>query len=217
VPVFNGAATVGPLVARCTAVLDELGTEFEIVLVNDGSEDDSWERIEALRDRDAGVRGIDLPANRGQHAALLTGIRAARGEVVVTMDDDLQNPPEEMPRLLAALQENDVVYGTPRRRSQSRPRSLAARAFNQLLRALGWSSAPMLSSYRAFRTDLRDAFADYDGDRVSIDALLTWRARRFVSVPVEHAARAHGRSNYDLRELVRLARASVATFRLGPR
>jgi undecaprenyl-phosphate 4-deoxy-4-formamido-L-arabinose transferase len=217
VPVFNGAATLTALVERCTAVLVELAPDHEIVLVNDGSEDESRERIESLQRRYPQVRGIDLERNRGQHEALLVGIRAARGDVIVTMDDDLQNPPEEMPRLLAALEGNDVAYGTPRRKSQSALRNLAGRGFTQVLRGLGWTSAPMVSSYRAFRGELRDAFAGHDGRNVSIDALLTWGASRYASVPVEHAPRAGGRSNYDLVKLMRLARASVTTFRLRPR
>lgn len=128
VPVHNGAASIEGLVARLLATLDGLGAAYEIVLVNDGSRDDSWPCIVGLSERHGAVRGIDLMRNYGQHNALLCGIRAARYDVVVTLDDDLQNPPEEIPRLLAALAEGrDVVYGTPRREQHGLLRDLASR------------------------------------------------------------------------------------------
>ena len=112
VPVYNSATILPKLVARLKDVLAELRGGYEIVLVNDCSADDSWTEIVALAEADATVRGIDLSRNYGQHAATLAGIRATRGDVVVTIDDDLQNPPEEIPRLLAKLDEGyDVVYG----------------------------------------------------------------------------------------------------------
>src|ERR1700730_9375241 len=100
VPVYNGAATLPELVARLATVLAHCAPRSEIVLVNDGSRDASWQVILELAARDPRVRGIDLMRNYGQHNALLCGIRAAAGAVVVTMDDDLQHPPEEIPKLL---------------------------------------------------------------------------------------------------------------------
>src|ERR1700687_244792 len=125
VPVYDGAATLPELVARLAAGLAARAPRWEILLVNDGSRDASWQVIlELARARPVPhelgpdrprVHGIDLMRNYGQHNALLCGIRAAAGAVVVTMDDDLQHPPEEIPLLLDALGgEVDVVYGTPR-------------------------------------------------------------------------------------------------------
>ena len=113
VPVFNSAEILPHLVERLTPTLARLGSEYEIVLVNDGSADESWDRIVAIASRDTHVRGLDLAKNFGQHNALLVGIRGARFPTIVTLDDDLQNPPEEIPRLLAELDVGyDVVYGT---------------------------------------------------------------------------------------------------------
>src|ERR1700753_209303 len=113
VPVYNSAATVGELVERLSAVLAARAPRSEILLGNDGSRDASWQAILAAAAREPRVRGIDLMRNYGQHNALLCGIRAAAGAVVVTLDDDLQHPPEEIPRLLDALTDDvDVVYGT---------------------------------------------------------------------------------------------------------
>jgi len=116
IPVYNGAATLPALIERLLPVVRASGAPYEIILVNDGSRDGSWAAIEALSGQHPEIRGIDLMRNYGQHNALLCGIRASRHDVIVTMDDDLQQPPEEIPRLLAKLAEgHDVVYGTPER------------------------------------------------------------------------------------------------------
>jgi glycosyltransferase involved in cell wall biosynthesis len=112
--VYNSEQTLEALVDRLQPVLDRLATDYEVILVNDGSADKSWEKTCELARTRPWVRGINLMRNYGQHNALLCGIRAAAYEVVVTMDDDLQHPPEEIPRLLAVLGNgHDVVYGTP--------------------------------------------------------------------------------------------------------
>ncbi len=101
------------LLRRLEQTLSPIGA-FELVLVNDGSRDNSWESIRELAAQRPWAQGINLMRNYGQHNALLCGIRSARGEIIVTIDDDLQNPPEEIPKLLAKLAEGyDVVYGTP--------------------------------------------------------------------------------------------------------
>src|SRR5205823_11646604 len=140
-----------------------LTTEYEIVLVDDGSRDDSWEAIRALTQDHASVHGIKLMRNYGQHNALLCGIRAAKYEVIVTMDDDLQHPPEEIPRLLARLEEGfDVVYGAPEAEQNGLMRALASRITRLALRtAVGSEVAKNVSAFRIFRTQLREAFAGY--------------------------------------------------------
>jgi undecaprenyl-phosphate 4-deoxy-4-formamido-L-arabinose transferase len=218
VPVYNGEGTIQALVERCLEVLDELGSSSEIVLVNDGSRDRSWEAIASLAREHPQVRGIDLLRNYGQHSALLAGIRAATGEVVVTMDDDLQNPPEEMPKLLRALQATDVdvVYGKPIDKRHGRARNFAGRMVGRVLLQLGGANAGMLSSYRAFHTELRAAFADYRGPDVSIDGMLGWGTERFGSVDVRHEPRAAGASNYGFWRLLRHALTEITAFSTKP-
>src|SRR2546425_2530534 len=111
IPFYNGGATLQELVARLEPFLHGCAGQFEAVLVNDGSHDASWETLVELRRRYGWIRPIDLMPNSGQHSALLCGIRAARHELIVTLDDDLQNPPEEIPKLLEALADDrDVGY-----------------------------------------------------------------------------------------------------------
>jgi undecaprenyl-phosphate 4-deoxy-4-formamido-L-arabinose transferase len=203
VPVYNSATTLAELIDRLDAALAPLG-EHEIVLVDDHSDDGSWERIRALAESRPSIRGIALTRNYGQHNAVLAGVRAARGDVIVTLDDDLQHPPEEIPTLLAALHEGyDVVYGTPRREQHGWWRDGASRTAKWTLRTLlGWRLAPEISDFRAFRADLRDGFAAAESPSVSFDAMLAWVTGSFCSTPVEHAPRQHGRSNYGPRSLI---------------
>jgi undecaprenyl-phosphate 4-deoxy-4-formamido-L-arabinose transferase len=218
VPVFNGVAALDELVARLVAALEPAGAPFEVWLVNDGSRDASWDRIEALAAGDARVHGLDLVRNFGQHAALLAGIRAARNARIVTLDDDLQHPPEAIPELLAELDRGaDVAYGTPRGRPHSAPRRLASWAIHALLAGvLGSEVSRHSSPFRAFRTSVREAFDHYEGSFVTIDALLTWGAGRVARVPVEHAPRRHGRSNYTPVRLLRHAFHTVTNFSVRP-
>ena len=216
VPVYNSEASLQLLADRVGAVLD--GVDYELVLVNDGSLDGSWEQIELLAQREPRIRGIDLMRNYGQHNALLAGIRAAEGELVVTIDDDLQNPPEEIPKLLAELDRgNDVVYGTASDEHYGFLRGLATRLTKLALRgAIGNEVAGKVSAFRAFRTELREAFADYAGPQVSIDVLLSWGTRRYGWVPVAHHPRAAGTSSYGWTRLATHALNVLTGFSTRP-
>jgi glycosyltransferase involved in cell wall biosynthesis len=217
VPVYNSEGTLTELVGRLESVLEPLGP-YEVVLVNDGSTDASWERIVALANAHAEVRGIDLLRNYGQHNALLAGVRAAEHPVVVTLDDDLQNPPEEIPKLLGALEGGyDVVYGSAEDPQHGLWRNLATRLTKVALRpAIGSDIASQVSAYRAFRTELRDAFSDFAGPDVSLDVLLSWGTKRFGAVPVEHQPRAGGRSSYTFGRLATHALNVLTGFSTRP-
>jgi glycosyltransferase involved in cell wall biosynthesis len=215
VPVYNGAATLEQLAGRVEAALPD---DYELVFVNDGSADDSWARIVDLARRDERVRGLDLMRNYGQHNALLAGIRAARGQTVVTIDDDLQNPPEEIPKLLGEIEAGcDVVYGTASELHYGFLRGLGTRLTKFALRgAIGSDVAAKVSAFRAFRTDLREAFRDFHAPYVSIDVLLSWGARRYGWVPVAHAARGEGRSSYGFGRLATHALNVLTGFTTRP-
>lgn len=204
IPVYNSAAILPALIARLGPVLHALSRPFEVILVNDGSRDASWEVISRLEREHDWLRGIDLMRNFGQHNALLCGIRAATNELIVTLDDDLQHPPEELPRLLARLdQDCDVVYGAPIQEQHGLWRNLASQATKWALQgAVGADVARQISAYRAFRTQLREAFANIAGPYVSIDVVLTWGTTRFAVVPVAHDRRLIGNSTYTFGKLL---------------
>ncbi len=218
VPVYNGSSTIRELVARIEAVMISTDLPFEILFVNDGSADESWAVLQGLVREYGFVRAIDLMRNYGQHNAILCGLRLARFDVSVTMDDDLQNPPEEIPKLLAELEAGfDVVYGVPEVQQHGLGRDLASEITKITLNgAMGVSAARNASAFRALRTRLRDGFAGYHGPWVFLDALLTWSTNRFGSVPVQHNARKAGRSGYSLRKLLKHGMDMMTGFSVLP-
>jgi glycosyltransferase involved in cell wall biosynthesis len=214
VPVYNSEASLGPLIERLRPLLS---TDSEVILINDGSRDRSWDRICGLAERYPWVRGISLMRNYGQHNALLCGIRAVRNQVIVTMDDDLQNPPEEIPKLLEKLEGYDVVYGTPEVEQHGLWRDAASRITKLALKsAIGAETARNVSAFRAFRTEVRGGFVNYQGPFVSIDVLMTWGTSRFTSVRVRHEPRCFGTSNYTFQKLVRHAFNMMTGFSVLP-
>jgi undecaprenyl-phosphate 4-deoxy-4-formamido-L-arabinose transferase len=218
VPVYNSEQTLEELVARLRATLGVTPGSLEILLVNDGSPDRSWDVVCRLAAAHAEVRGISLARNHGQHNALLCGMREARAPVIVTIDDDLQNRPEDIPVLLRRLEAGcDVVYGFPRRQQWGLLRNLASRVTKLVLQsAMGARTASMVSGFRAVRADVLDAFAGYQSILVNIDVLLTWGASRFDVVEVDHEPRRVGRSNYTLRRLVRHTFNMITGFSTMP-
>ena len=204
VPVYNSEGSLPRLISALEPVLASHCRAYEVILVDDGSRDSSAKVIDSLSREKPWVRGIPLMRNYGQHNALLCGIRSARFEVIVTMDDDLQNPPEEIPRLLSKLAEGyDVVYGTPEQEQHGLLRNLASQITKLTLQnTLGAETARRVSAFRAFRTEVRNAFATYRSPFVSIDVLLTWGTSRFAALPVRHEPRSIGSSQYTLRKLL---------------
>lgn len=204
VPVYNSEKSLEPLLERLASVLSACDPEYEVILVNDGSVDKSWQVILKLAKQYSFVRGIDLSRNYGQHNALLCGIRQATKEIIVTLDDDLQNPPEEIPRLLNRLNKGyDVVYGSPERGAHGFLRNIASIITKATLRAsMGVEVAVKASAFRAFRAHLREAFADFRSPSLCIDVLLSWATARFSFVTVKLEERQVGVSNYTFGNLI---------------
>ncbi len=216
VPVYRGAETLQALVERLAQVLPALADAYEVILVNDDSPDNSWEIIEHLTQQYGWVRGIRLMRNYGQHNATLCGVRAARYEVTVTMDDDLQHPPEEIHRLLAKLNEGyDVVYGAPRKLPQDVWRNWMTRTTKKLLAwVMRVPSVREISAFRAFRTQLRDAFAGFCSPTLTLDVLLSWGSSRFSHVLVDIPPARH--SNYNFSALARAAMLILTGYTTAP-
>lgn len=218
IPVYNSQDTLKELVDRLGAVLPDLADDFEVILINDGSRDASWEVISQLAEAHSWVRGINLMRNYGQHNALLCGIRHAKFDITVTMDDDLQHPPEEIHKLLERLsQGHDVVYGAP----QKMPHSWWRNAFSYLIKrslalAMGVKNVRDFAAFRAFRTKLRQAFVNYQNPNVIIDVLLSWGTTRFATVFVDEKPRQSGRSNYNFFKLVQYTLVVLTGFSTLP-
>ncbi|MFZ5568886.1 MAG: glycosyltransferase family 2 protein [Thermodesulfobacteriota bacterium] len=207
VPVYNSEATLAELAERIGLALTPLVDRFEIIFVNDGSRDRSWQVITDLSRSNKQVRGMTLMHNYGQHNALLAGIQNARYDFIVTIDDDLQNPPEEIPNLLAKLVEGyDVVYGKPRVRQHSAARNFSSRMLKGILKVvLGAEMGGHSSAFRAFRSILMKGFQNFNDPQLSIDVLLSWSVAGVTNIPVDHQPRKVGRSSYSLTKLMLLA------------
>jgi glycosyltransferase involved in cell wall biosynthesis len=218
VPVYNSEDSLPVLLERLGSLLPTLARQFEVILVDDASRDGSGAVIDRASNECDWVVGIHLMRNFGQHNALLSGIRNAKFGTIVTMDDDLQNPPEEIPRLMAKLAEGfDVVYGFPERESHGLWRDFASRITKLTLQtAMGVDVASRVSSFRVFRSQVRDAFAGYSGAFVSIDVLLSWGTSRFAAIPVSNPPRTIGTSNYTVRKLTVHAMNMVTGFSVLP-
>ena len=203
VPVFRSEKTLNELVNRITNIISN--KSFEIILVDDASGDGTWTTICSIARQNSMVTGIRLGRNSGQHGALLAGVRAAKFQTVVTLDDDLQNPPEEINKLIDALVPGvDVVYGVSTEVKQNYYRRAGSKLVRKFFAsALGFNSAVSMSSFRTFRTALREGFNTALGPNVSLDALLTWSTTRFTVVEVKHDERKVGDSHYTFRKLVR--------------
>ena len=205
VPVYKGEIFIEPLVAELSRTLPEFTEQYEVILVNDGSPDDSWTIIQGLARQYPWVKGIRMMRNYGQHNATLCGVRLACYEIVVTMDQDLQHPPQEISRLLAKLDQGyDVVYGAPRKLPQGFLRNLMTAGIKWILaKVIGLPSVHNVSAFRAFRTSLRDAFVNFQSPALILDVLLSWGTTRFTSVQVDIAPAE--RTNYSFAMLVRTA------------
>jgi undecaprenyl-phosphate 4-deoxy-4-formamido-L-arabinose transferase len=219
VPVFNESANLGTLWSRLKPVLDGLDRPWETIFIDDGSRDDSLEILRKIAaGEDGRVRVVELARNFGQHSAILAGFKQARGDIVVTLDADLQNPPEEIPRLIAAIDEgNDVVGGWREERHDQAYRKYASRLHNRLTSMI--VGVPMHDygcMLRAYRRHIVDTVIECDEKAAFVPALANTFAKRVAEIPVGHDDRAGGESKYSLFGLVKLSLNLITGFSLIP-
>jgi undecaprenyl-phosphate 4-deoxy-4-formamido-L-arabinose transferase len=217
IPVFNGARTLRPLVAR---LLEELAErhDLEIVLVNDGSEDDSAALCRELARTDPRVRFVNLARNFGEHNAVMAGLRYAGGECAVILDDDFQNPPSEVTKLVEKLAEGfDVVFARYEKKQHPWFRNLGSRFNNTVASVmLGKPRDLYLSSFKALNRFLIDEITRYTGPYPYVDGLVLRATRSWATVLVRHDPRADGPSNYTFGRLVRLWLNMFTNFSILP-
>lgn len=218
VPVYNSAKTLGSLLERLTTVLASITHRYEIILVDDGSPDASWATIEALRATyGEHLVAVQLMRNYGQHNALMCGLSMARSDYVVTMDDDLQNPPEEIPKLLAHIKKQslDLVYGCPPERAHAGWRNLGSKLVLHFYRSI-FRHPVTPSPFRIMRHQLAHSVQFYDLNFTFLDGLLAWCTSRIDGIQVAHHPRAQGRSGYSLSKLMVLSLNLYTNFSLIP-
>lgn len=218
IPCYGSRETIRPLVEGLTRVLDAEGRSYELVLVDDGSPDDVWSVITSLyEEHPEQVVGVQLMRNFGQHNALMAGLRRARGTFIVTLDDDLQHPPEEVPKLIQALEEGgfDLVYGTYEQRQHEGWRNLGSSLVTGVFRRL-FGVAFTFTSFRAMRSELARSVFTYSLNFTFLDGLFAWNTNRIGSVPVRHEARQEGASGYSVSKLLLLSLNMLTNFSLLP-
>jgi undecaprenyl-phosphate 4-deoxy-4-formamido-L-arabinose transferase len=218
IPVYNSAATIAELLDRLTAALEILTDSYEIVLVEDGSPDSSWSSIESVRaNYGEHLIAVQLMRNYGQHNALMCGLSLARGRLVITMDDDLQNPPEEISKLVSHIDDGDfdLVYGCPDTRNHSLWRNVGAAIVWQFYRTV-FKSRITPTTFRVMRHQLTKSVLFYDLNFTYLDGLLAWCTNRIGTATVAHHTRAQGQSGYSLSKLLLLALNLYTNFSLLP-
>jgi glycosyltransferase involved in cell wall biosynthesis len=218
IPVYNGARSIGPLVDALAGLA--FPGKIEVILVNDGSPDDSAEVCRKLVDRkDIAVTFVDLARNFGEHNAVMAGLAKVRGDFVITMDDDLQNPPEEVVRLFehARSGRHDVVYTYYERKQHENWRNLGSRLTNWLASSLiGKPKDLYLSSFRCMNAFLVGEIVRHTGPYPYVDGLIFQITRNVGRLQVRHLPRFEGQSNYTLRRLIRLFLSMFLNFSVMP-
>jgi undecaprenyl-phosphate 4-deoxy-4-formamido-L-arabinose transferase len=217
IPAYNSEKTLRELCLRINSTFSDF-EKFELIIVDDYSSDNTWDEISALCLEYNFIIGVKLSRNFGQHNALLCGIRKAKGSLIITMDDDLQHPPEEIPQLIEKLRKGfDVVYGSPKSPSHNLGRIMASKLTKLVLqKTMGAKVASHISALRIFKTELREAFAYYHAPSVNIDVLLTWGTLNFGMLKVDHQPRRIGSSGYTTIKLIKHALNMMTGFTTRP-
>ncbi len=218
VPILDEAPTLEELADRLIGILHRLGKSYEVIFIGDGSTDDSAKLLKHLYALHPTIKVIRLNRNYGQHLAIFAGFERARGEIVVTLDGDLQNPPEEIPRLLEKMQEGyDVVCGQRTSRQDPLRRKIPSYLVGKLAsRPVGVKMRDYGSMLRAYRRPIIEQLLRCQDRCIYIPALANAFAASVAEIPVAHQQRARGRSRYNVFGLLRLAADLVIGFSLWP-
>lgn len=218
VPVYNEEGNVSELAQRLTRVLEREGETFELLFVDDGSSDRTPELLARAAAEDPRVKVIRFARNFGQEAAVQAGMLESRGRWVLQTDGDLQNPPEEIPKLLAKREEGyEIVYGAREQRRDPWHRVLASKLMVLLTRhVLGIRLPPDVTTFRVIRGDVARLIAGLPEKRKFFSALAEWSGARAVSVPVAHQSRQAGTTKYNLAKLINHLFDLVAGFSIRP-
>lgn len=207
IPVYNGAESLEELYDRIKEVMGKKGLDFEIIMVDDFSRDESYKMMCRLREKDKRVKLIRLAFNSGQHNATLCGMRYCSGDYVITMDDDLQHPPEEIVKLIDKIEEGyDIVFGIAEDKKHSFYRNLGNRLIDKSLNVI-YDKPPDLkvSSFRIIRKGLAELLSNCKRKEIYLAGLIFENTSNTACIKVKHDARKYGRSNYSIKKAARLA------------
>jgi dolichol-phosphate mannosyltransferase/undecaprenyl-phosphate 4-deoxy-4-formamido-L-arabinose transferase len=206
VPVYRSEKSLRELYDRIDKTFETIDGDYELILVEDCGGDNSWQVMKSLRRLNEKVKIITLTKNFGQHNALMCGFSIASGQYVITMDDDLQNPPEEIPKLISAITNSDldVVYGIPQRKKQSLLRNVGSFAFFRLVSSIfGQISKLKVSNFRIIRKYVVDHILQIYTPNPLVGLLILKVTEKIGTVTVEHHERLRGKTTYSMAKLLR--------------
>ena len=216
IPVYNSKLTLEKLSDRLRTVFETISEDFEIIFVDDGSQDGSWQKLKEMRNKDNRIKIIQLMRNFGQHNALMCGFNFVSGDYVITMDDDLQNPPEEIPKLINKISEGyDIVYGKYISKKHSTFRNIGSKLI-QLVYKKVFSVQNNLTAFRIIKRPLVKSILKYEKSYVFIDGLLAWNTKNIGFVHVLHHERKVGKSGYAFKKLFALSLNMITNFSIVP-
>lgn len=220
IPVYNASGSLSELLRQLVGVLSKSESGYEIILVDDCSPDNSWQVIQELALLYPQIRGFQLMHNEGQATATLCGMARAAGEIVVTMDDDLQHPPDQLPRLLETLKahpEIDCVLGYFEEKHHAFYRNVGSALIRKInAAAFGLPASVRSSAFRALRRPVLDAIVNQRTMSAAMPALLFGTTRRVMSIPVDHAPRHAGKSSYSFGKQLALALDNICNATMLP-
>lgn len=214
IPVFNSEAIIGSTIDRTVEFFTRQGWAYELILVNDGSTDRSWQVLREKAAENPRVKAFDLLHNYGQHTALFCGLNRSKGDYVITMDDDLQNPPEEIIHLVTKAQEgHDLVFGRFRQKQHAGYRRLGTRLINTMNQHIFDKPKDLtLSNFRIIRRDVVDRMCAYKTSYPYIPGLALMFSNNPANTWVEHHSRPVGKSNYNLYKILELVMRIVFNY-----
>jgi len=217
IPVFNAQDTLEELAGRIIAVFSSLNKRCEVIFVDDESFDRSWEVLKELRRKNPEIiKIIRLRRNFGQHNALMCGFHYCRGKYVITLDDDLQNPPEEIPSLIEKADKgNEVVYGIYRKKAHNPVKNFGSRLIGWYYRRV-FGMDNRISAFRLISKDIVERIINYDKNFTYIDGLISWNTSSIGEADVTHSPRKRGRSGYSIAKIMKLAFNMLTNFSAFP-
>lgn len=219
VPVYNGALSIVSLFDRIATVCESQKLDYEVVFVEDCGRDNSWEVIQGIKkEHPDNVIAVKLSKNFGQHNATMCGLKLATGDVMVTIDDDLQIPPEEILKLLEVFDREspDLVYGVYTEGKQHNAFRNLGSNFVQAVIRKAFGTTGDITSFRMMSKDLVERISSSSQSQVFLDGLVHWHTSEIARVPVKHEARTLGKSNYDIKRLVLLTSHLLFNFTTIP-
>ncbi len=216
IPVYRSRSTLIELYKRLVTVMKGINNSFEIIFVDDDSPDNSWKILTNLYKNYKDIRLIQLTRNFGQHNAIMCGIAHSKGDYIITMDDDLQNPPEDILKLINKMKQGfDIVYGEYKVKKHSSLRNIGSHFVQYVYKRI-FQVSGNLTSFRIIKRNTAEKILDYKLNYTFIDGLLAWQTKNIGYVFVSHQKRASGKSNYDIGKLFALTYNMITNFSIFP-